>query len=938
MYATTTGATLRIAADVDLLTRLAASARKPRPLDSRSRELYASPMLFQMNGVSGEAVPKAIRELVAATERMPESTRALWSTRFEHVYGDLSGQRAVTVDDLRDRIGNLNAGDAAQRILFGLQTCFSLAADLIAVAATHQCPTQFLQDSARLARSQFANFLRDLSSGRLLASQGVLGASEAFDFEWYVEALDLQGVQALRDLLTEIAARWQLSEPDKATLDPVSAFYSSLFPSNLRHILGEVYTPGWLAELLVVDSAWEPGKRLLDPFGGSGVFPLAALRIARHLGVDPLAVLPDLCMIDLNPLACSAARANLVLGLRDRLVSSKRDEVSLPVISGDALAPALLSQHAKSRQGLFPESPRIAVDGELLSVPLAADGTPDRAQVATGLARYGIYLPRWIDVPRDTLPDDGRFGVRDRRFWEQLAVLALRPADVIATNPPWVGWEYISRPYRAYLDSAWTTYDLFTARGRDASFLKEDLSTLALITAWDRYLRTGGVSVAVVRANAMTSTLAARGLRRLSVFATDVPLRLDRVRLFEHLRVFPSVQVETATWQITKGEKTEFPVRVLKSRSERRRWQPRTTESLAAVDTQLRCEDAVAERIAPDDLGSRWVIGRRDCVLASRSLGGNNPYVGRTGVFTGGANAVYYLKREDPGDTSEAPYFSNLTEGAKRDAPSVRVRLESSLVYEVIRGRDLTRWSSSPGALLLLPHTRESRMRALPPMELELQFPRAWSYLSEMRSVLDARKGFTEWERAFRKEAFYAVQRVGEYTFAPYKVAWRYIANDFLCAVIGPAPSGRPRVPNDKIMFVGIDDPAEAYYLCGILSSDPVRWKIVAYSSGTQISANAIEPVGLPRYDSSSELHSQIATACRLGHAALAMGQEAEASECLTRINAAVQQIWRIEAPSMGIFRQELERVYRTDWPQLRVPVEAVRSPRRLAEIGMVHT
>ena len=111
----------------------------------------------------------------------------------------------------------------------------------------------------------------------------------------------------------------------------------------------------------------------------------------------------------------------------------------------------------------------------------------------------------------------------------------------------------MSRPYRARLNPAWRHYSLFTARGRDAAFLEEDLSTLALITTWDRYLRPGGMSAVVLRPASMQSHLAAQGLRRLSVRAEADPLALNLIRVFDGIRPFVGTAVSAATWCLTKG-------------------------------------------------------------------------------------------------------------------------------------------------------------------------------------------------------------------------------------------------------------------------------------------------------------------------------------------------------------------------------------------------
>ena len=187
------------------------------------------------------------------------------------------------------------------------------------------------------------------------------------------------------------------------------------------------------------------------------------------------------------------------------------------------------------------------------------------------------------------------------------------PADVLVTNPPWVGWEYIPQPYRERLTAAWRKYSLFIAKGRDASFLKEDLSTLALVAAWDRYLKPDGASAVVVRPAAMHSHLAGRGLRRLSRLPDSGPLHLRGIRLFTGLRPFTGTEAPAAAWNLVKGAPTAFPVPVIEWRPKQDHWQPKLLSSLAEVRRAVVETERSAERSDPADAGSPWVIGDADC-------------------------------------------------------------------------------------------------------------------------------------------------------------------------------------------------------------------------------------------------------------------------------------------------------------------------------------
>jgi hypothetical protein len=316
------------------------------------------------------------------------------------------------------------------------------------------------------------------------------------------------------------------------------------------------------------------------------------------------------------------------------------------------------------------------------------------------------------------------------------------------------------------------------------------------------------------------------------------------------------------------------------------------------VRNQVNERAAAAAPSEPGDSASAWTIGDPRCLRAIAALTGSNAYRVRTGVFTGGANAVYYLQRRRrlAGGTSR---YRNVPEGSRRPAAALEFTLENDLVYEVVRGRDIGMWQATSGALLLCPHTAETRMQPIPPKLLRRKYPHADRYLRRMRSVLDARCGFSGWEHRHRDAGFYALQRIGAYTFLPYKVAWRYIATDFLVSVIGPTADGRPRLGNDKVMFVACEEAAEAYFLCGLLSSDPIRWCVTATMTGTQISTSAIKHLHLPPFDADDANHAAIAESCRRGHECVQENDPRGARRELDSINRIVAKIYELSKQEM---------------------------------------
>ena len=67
-----------------------------------------------------------------------------------------------------------------------------------------------------------------------------------------------------------------------------------------------------------------------------------------------------------------------------------------------------------------------------------------------------------------------------------------------------------------------------------------------------------------------------------------------------------------------------------------------TYSELREVKAQIEIERQKAMPAA-DELTSVWITARQEELAGMRQLLGENQYRARTGVFTGGANAVYWL-------------------------------------------------------------------------------------------------------------------------------------------------------------------------------------------------------------------------------------------------------------------------------------------------------
>src|SRR5207244_10696409 len=108
---------------------------------------------------------------------------------------------------------------------------------------------------------------------------------------------------------------------------------------------------------------------------------------------------------------------------------------------------------------------------------------------------------------------------------------------------------------------------------------------------------------------------------------------------------------------------------------------------------------------------------------------------------------------------------------------NVQASIESDLVFPLLRGRDVARWSARPEYSILVPQDPDKPSRGYPFAKMQSELPRTFAYLKNFEAALRRRVGF---QRFFNSnvDPFYSMYNVGTYTFARFKVLWREVAND----------------------------------------------------------------------------------------------------------------------------------------------------------------
>lgn len=768
-----------------------------------------------------------------------------WREDFQYIYGDVSSNLSSNskLDPeklLRDYeingIEGETPAEALQMLFFAIQTYYSVLIKYIMAALLQEIRTE--NEPAQ----------EDILLGTFAGRCGITNYCYGDWYCWPVFELDSGFGRVMEEIHSAVQAYQNEAPLSSLRLtgrhDFIKQIYESMIPKELRRALGEFYTPDWLAEsalqsaVAACDAGGLASLSIVDPTCGSGTFLLKAIAMKRENGCGLETILSTVRGMDINPLAVLTAKTNYLLSVLDLLDGVT--PVTIPVYNADIIT---------------------------LATPLEAPETEDFCASAHPSAC-----------------------VRGRILQDRAAARAVEKSDVITGNPPWVNWEYMPESYRLGTRQIWTDHGLFSAKGRDLSFSKEDVSVLITYIVMDLLLKDRGVLGFVIRQGVFKSARNGAGFRRFQL-RDGTPVKVLKVEDLSGVRVFENAAVNAVLFFAQKGRETIYPVPYflwskpsgLKTRAFD------ACAQLPEVMEQISVEEQWAAPASASDMTSPWITAGRDRLTDMRRVLGTNPYRARTGVFTGGANAVYWLRINSAG----GPYVSvtNITDRAKRKSEQITAEIEKELVYPLLRGGGVRKWHVAYDAYLLCPHTAETKIRPIPREELAVRAPKTLAYLNRFRADLDGRKGFAGWEKEIQRQEFHAILRVGAYTFSKYKVVWRYIASRFICAVIGtvndPYLGEKLLLPNEKIMYVSTDDEGEAYYLCGMLSSTPAAQCVESYMSPTSISAHVLNKLYIPPYDAANRLHAEIAQLCKTGHG------RADISACIREIDERAAEIYR---------------------------------------------
>ena len=465
---------------------------------SLHRKPLTASLLSAAFGKNTEVARELIRVMCSHLAKPRHKTNMLfreWKRLFEQVstYGldQLTSLRSWAVEN------GIATKDASQ-ILFAMHSYYSIVVKILTselLSISTRSPLSVCEEMiATKTVDELCGVAARIEDGEHYKRYRITNFLEADFFGWYVN----ERSRSLADAIRAVAGEFLDFEPASAILLPeakqdlLKEFYSSLVDEQIRHDLGEYYTPDWLAQHVLDRAGYDgdPGARVLDPACGSGTFLVESISRLKEkcerAGMSPLEtlekVLSNIKGIDLNPLAVISARANYILSIYD-LVFDLGHDIELPVYLADSI------------------------------------NVPDWDRI-------------WCRIIKNNFSPRG-----------------FSQFHYIVGNPPWVRWSRLPERYRAKVKAFCHYYGLVSGRGYSGG-IESDISTVITFSAADRWLVEGG-TIALLITWTVFKSGSARGFR-IGRLPGDYGLKVEHIEDLTRLQAFADAANETAVYVARK--------------------------------------------------------------------------------------------------------------------------------------------------------------------------------------------------------------------------------------------------------------------------------------------------------------------------------------------------------------------------------------------------
>ncbi|MEM4317987.1 MAG: N-6 DNA methylase [Candidatus Nitrosocaldus sp.] len=872
---------------------------------------------------------------------------------WKRVFSQVCAYSSEKLEGLIDyyRLKNYKGIDV-EKLMFSIHTYYTLLMKLL----TSEVVTLFtdtligsylklLEETYLKNKSDMLFELRKLEEGGIFAQLGIKNFLEADYFAWYLDEWN----DEIASIIYNITKKLLDYEPATVELSPekikdlFKRLYQNLVPRDIRHKLGEYFTPDWLAELLLDEVGYDgnPEKKILDPTCGSGTFLVLAIKRIKEYAEEHFLdkrelltkIVKNVQGIDLNPLAVIASKANYIIAIADLLRYRPREGIELPIYLADSIAVGRRShvyQEVVYLKTVVSEFyiPLEVLDKGLLSKVLDDIDYCIRTKYSKeefkkfiqkyGLNEYTIESLTKLYSDLASLEEEGKNRIWTKVLKNSFAPLLIGEFDYVVGNPPWINWDNLPEAYRNDTKPLWDEYGLLEkTKGGGLGKVKRDMAMFFVARCLNKFLKdTGRLSFLIPFT--VYKTQAGAGFRK---FLTN-RCKVLRIHDLVTLCPFEGAVNRTSLLVIEKTGKTEFPIPCITWSNPKSKGIDQEVE-LEEVKKTTKQFDLFSLPIEKNRPESPWMQITEKAYEGIKKVFGSSPwYKAHAGVYTG-LNQVYWIKIIS--ETLDGVLIENPPiPGQKKKVRQVKQVVEKDLVYPLVRGRDVKKWYvESELGYILLPV--DNNGVTLSHSDLKVKYSKTWEYFSNFFEDLVNRGGepYKSKLEPYRKEKFEVAEKSAppfywlfnvKPSLAPYKVVWKRIAGaitgkavSFASAVIEPY-GGRAVILNDSLILIPFNNKEEAYYVAGILNSSIALLAIASYTYELRQETHITQYIRIPQFNKNEEKHIRISTLSEKAHT---FGKQIyeELDDLRDKLRNIEEEIDKNVAELYGISDEELKEI-----------------------------
>jgi SAM-dependent methyltransferase len=694
---------------------------------------------------------------------------------------------------------------------------------------------------------------------------------------------------------------------------------------EVRHNLGEYYTPDWLARYIATEKIdIGPEDSVLDPGCGSGTFLVEAIQAKRRTSTKPAgelvtSIAEEVVGIDIHPLAVMVAKANYVAAIRE-LLPYRRERIQIPVYLANSV---LFSDRFKETEPLDEIDRRgpIEIAGEEYYLPQKAVENPPKLDHALDLLEENLHdseafeqrlsekIPEFDELIPVFERIRNKLSIAESNERNSIHIFILKnffrpfylsdgkPFDVLIGNPPWVIYRYMQKNQQELLKPLLQDYDLHPGPQNVSNM---ELATLFVVRCADLYLR-DGEKLGYVMPRAIFAANQHHKFRRGEF---TISLELDVILDLEG--VTPLFNVPASGIIATKRDGIEYPV---------------TEETVSGKLGEKNASWEIAREVLDIESGEIFLQGEE--VSSWDEL----PDLSRSeyhSEFAKGADITPrplwfvdlqeeteqfgYNENRPPVITSDYAYNST-----KREEYEVRLEeeIESDFLYATLLGGDVTPFiyrqprpialpikpTSSGFSLLTTDQLNAAGYRGMENWMLKAErvYSRTEGQVDSLSEWIDYMNKISRQDPNKRFKVIYPTSATN--------IASCVVDTEELCGELDLR--AERFVADMKTLYYETDDKNEAYYLSAILNSNKINDLIKNLQTrgdfGPRDIVKAPFEFPIPLYDRTEESHRELV---RLGKKS-----EKEGEKALAEAERNYKAVWKIRELVKEALDEELKSI-----------------------------